>query len=216
MRAAYYNTHECAEVEKVGAGWSDNRPRRVGRVTNPSLALVNHSCEPNYSRVSRGNTTFGFASRPIAKGAEILDTYCKPAAAATREERQRYLAKYNFTCGCAACRDNWPTLAGRPSQLAGLPPSCYKQTPNKVEAQVKRVERAEDALRKTGRKGAGVEEVVARLVALVEEVHKLVRAPHHAISYWEGQLHQALLHQHAAKVTSIPSGLSTVTWPAGL
>ena len=214
MRAAYYNTHECAEVEQVGPGWADHRQRRVGRVTNPTLALINHSCEPNYARVSRGNTTYGFASRTIPKGAEILDTYCKPVAVAAREERQRYLAKYNFTCGCRACRGNWPTLAAMPSQLAGLPPSCYNQPPNKVEAQVKRVERAEDAVRKAGRKGAG-SEVVGRLVALVEEVHKLVKAPHHAISYWEDQLHQALLHQHAAKVTTITSGLSTVTWPAG-
>ena len=65
LRAAYYNTHEVSEVEKTGDRWSENRCRRVGRVTNPTLALINHSCDPNYHRVSNGNTTFGFATRNI-------------------------------------------------------------------------------------------------------------------------------------------------------
>jgi hypothetical protein len=190
MRAAYYNTHEITEVEKTGDGWVDNRARRVGRVTNPSLALINHSCDPNYSRVSHGVTTYGFACRPIGKGQEILDTYCKPVAAAPREERHKHLEKYNFTCGCPACRGNWPTLAGMHSDFSGLPPAMYRQPANSVEASVKRIPRSEEPVHKAERQGGGVVEVAARLAALVEEVHKLVRGPHHAIAYWESQLHQ--------------------------
>jgi len=216
LRAAYYNTHEVSEVEKTGEGWSENRCRRVGRVTNPTLALINHSCDPNYHRVSNGNTTYGFATRNIPKGQEIVDTYCKPVAAVNREERRAYLEKYNFACGCLACKQNWPTLGGMDTEFRGLPPSLYKQPPNRVDAQAKRIERAEDALRKVDKPGAGVEEVVGKLVTLVEEVHKLVKGPHHAIAYWENQLHQALLHLYGAKVTTISSGLSMVTWPANI
>merc|ERR1712223_199767 len=214
LRAAYYNTHEVSEVEKTGDRWSENRCRRVGRVTNPTLALINHSCDPNYHRVSNGNTTYGFATRNIPKGHEIVDTYCKPVAAESREERQAYLEKYNFACGCLACKQNWPTLGGMDTQFKGLPPSLYKQPANRVDAQAKRIQRAEEAFRKVDKPGAGVEEVVGKLVTIVEEVHKLVKGPHHAIAYWENQLHQALLHLYGAKTTSISSGLSVVTWPA--
>ena len=192
LRAAYYNTHEVSEVEKTGEGWSENRCRRVGRVTNPTLALINHSCDPNYHRVSTGNTTYGFATRNIPKGHEIVDTYCKPVAAVNREERQAYLEKYNFVCGCLACKQNWPTLGGMDTEFRGLPPSLYKQPSNRVDAQAKRIQRAEEAFRKVDKPGAGVEEVVGKLVTLVEEMHKLVKGPHHAIAYWENQLHQVM------------------------
>ena len=161
-------------------------------MTNPTLALINHSCDPNYHRVSNGNTTYGFATRNIPKGQEIVDTYCKPVAAVTREERQAYLEKYNFACGCLACKQNWPTLGGMDTEFRGLPPSLYKQPPNRVDAQAKRIQRAEEAFRKVDKPGAGVEEVVIKLVSLVEEVHKLVKGPHHAIAYWENQLHQVV------------------------
>ena len=186
MRCAFYNTHEITEVEKTGDGWSDNNARRVGRVTNPTLALINHSCDPNYLRVSHGSTTYGFAARSIAKGQEILDTYCKPFTAEGLEGRQKYLEKYNFLCGCPACKQNWPSMGGLASELSGLSPSMYRQPRNKVEAQVKRVTRAEDGVRKLGRKG----EAVPAILVLVEELHKLVRLPHHAIAYWENKLHQ--------------------------
>ncbi len=50
--------------------------RRVGRSTNPTLALFNHSCDPNYRRVGFGRRTAGFATRDIRKGEEVVDTYC--------------------------------------------------------------------------------------------------------------------------------------------
>ena len=66
MRAAYYNTHEITELEIQGSGdIEENKVRRIGRVTNPSLALINHSCDPNYRRVSDGTVTYGFACKPI-------------------------------------------------------------------------------------------------------------------------------------------------------
>ena len=61
MRVTYYNTHEIttASVDQDdmmssanggGGGISPEklRLRRIGRATNPTLALLNHSCDPNY------------------------------------------------------------------------------------------------------------------------------------------------------------------------
>ena len=51
MRCAYFNTHETVIAEE-NEGGGDNedavKVRRIGRATNPTLALINHSCDPNY------------------------------------------------------------------------------------------------------------------------------------------------------------------------
>ena len=82
MRVTYYNTHEITTIteysdeEVFGCSNAFNvthspdriRVRRIGRATNPSLALLNHSCDPNYRRVSVGRYTLGFATKTISVG----------------------------------------------------------------------------------------------------------------------------------------------------
>ena len=54
MRCAYFNTHETVIAEEGGDGDSDSvKVRRIGRATNPTLALINHSCDPNYRVVQK-------------------------------------------------------------------------------------------------------------------------------------------------------------------
>ena len=50
MRCAYFNTHETAIAEENEGGDNEDavKVRRIGRATNPTLALINHSCDPNY------------------------------------------------------------------------------------------------------------------------------------------------------------------------
>ena len=70
MRAAYYNTHETTQLltsPGQGQDFTRSSAQRIGRLTNPSLALINHSCDPNYRRVSRGTVTYGFACKPIGE-----------------------------------------------------------------------------------------------------------------------------------------------------
>ena len=112
MRVTFYNSHETTEVEKIGPNWSDNSLQKIGRATNPTLALINHGCDPNYDRVSWGRITLGFACKPIAAGEEIVDTYCQPFVVVAKEERRQRLAKYNFSCACNACKHNWPRMNG--------------------------------------------------------------------------------------------------------
>lgn len=58
MRVTYYNTHEITTTDEDtnGVGFGSDRlaMRRIGRATNPTLALLNHSCDPNYRRISVG------------------------------------------------------------------------------------------------------------------------------------------------------------------
>ena len=82
MRVTYYNTHEittitedtdedvfgCSSAFNVTHSPDRIRVRRIGRATNPSLALLNHSCDPNYRRVSVGRNTLGFATKTIEIG----------------------------------------------------------------------------------------------------------------------------------------------------
>ena len=58
MRVTYYNTHEVTTTDEdtngVGFGTYRLAMRRIGRATNPTLALLNHTCDPNYRRISVG------------------------------------------------------------------------------------------------------------------------------------------------------------------
>jgi hypothetical protein len=102
MRVTYYNTHEITTTEEdevsEGLGPDKLRMRRIGRATNPTLALLNHSCDPNYRRISVGKQTLGFATKLIGIGEEITDTYSPTFAAALKEDRWKSLSKYNFVC----------------------------------------------------------------------------------------------------------------------
>ena len=67
--------------------------------------------------------------------------------------------------------------------------------------QIKRVLRAQENYSRTEKKVGVVEEdLVAGIVSVLEELHKLLKAPHQQIVFWENRLHQALLQSHAARV----------------
>ena len=79
MRVVFYNSHEASAL--VSISQNDKKVLKIGVAINPSLALINHrfgnpelkililfsSCDPNYGRVARGSTVFGFATRAIKK-----------------------------------------------------------------------------------------------------------------------------------------------------
>ena len=52
--------------------WSQNKILKIGVALNPSLALINHSCDPNYARVVRGKSVLAFATRNIRKVETLL------------------------------------------------------------------------------------------------------------------------------------------------
>ena len=58
-----------------------------------------------------------------------------------------------------------------------------------------------------------VEEMIAGIVSVLEELHKLLKPPHQQFVYWENLLHQALLQAHAAKVAMTGSSNGKILWP---
>ena len=109
MRVVYYNCHELTELQP-GSHWSENKIVKIGIAINPSLALINHSCDSNYARVMSGRRVKAFATRTIKAGEEILDVYCGTFAVSEADQRCQVHARYNFCCQCPACMNAWPTL----------------------------------------------------------------------------------------------------------
>ena len=89
--------------------WTCNKIVKIGVAINPSLALINHSCDPNYARVEKGKNVLAFATRLIRKGEEILDVYSGTFVTSEQEDRAEVHQRYNFECRCQACSLNWST-----------------------------------------------------------------------------------------------------------
>ena len=69
----------------------------------PKIARINHSCRPNaaYYWNEKLKRRFVYATREIEHGEEIFVSFI--SLLMTREERQKKLARYGFTCTCPAC-----------------------------------------------------------------------------------------------------------------
>ena len=68
-----------------------SRTRRIGVCLNPTLALINHSCDPNYGRVWVKGTkqVVALCTRTILPGEQICDSYSGVFGVANIESRQR-------------------------------------------------------------------------------------------------------------------------------
>lgn len=69
----------------------------------PRIARINHSCRPNaaYYWNAKLNKRMVYATRNIEDGEEIFVSFI--SLLTTREERQKKLSRYGFTCTCPAC-----------------------------------------------------------------------------------------------------------------
>lgn len=63
----------------------------VGGAVYPTLANVNHSCDPNFTLVNFGKTAVAMAIRQIKEGAEINDSYGAVYHHMDKAERQQFL-----------------------------------------------------------------------------------------------------------------------------
>ena len=94
-----YAPHE--ETEGACArGWAT--PCEVGIAVSSSVAMLNHSCEPNASWELRRGVIVVRALRPIQKDEEVCICYVDPRL--PYKERARKLAEaFFFECDCPAC-----------------------------------------------------------------------------------------------------------------
>jgi len=69
----------------------------------PKIARINHSCRPNaaYYWSEKLQKRIIYATRVIQEGEEVFVSFI--SLLASREERQKRLARYGFVCTCPAC-----------------------------------------------------------------------------------------------------------------
>merc|ERR1719398_495941 len=71
MEVATMNAHEIGQMEVEGeTNWLLAQTKPVGCALEPTLVLLNHSCDPTLLRVNIGTATLCFASRDLAAGEE--------------------------------------------------------------------------------------------------------------------------------------------------
>jgi len=117
MRVVFHNCHEVTEYV------DQNVIRKIGVCLNPSLALINHSCDSNYMRVVKGRRALAFATRLIKKGDQLYDSYSPTFFMVPRAQRTEVTERYNFNCGCEACVENWPSQEKMSDSFKPLPTS---------------------------------------------------------------------------------------------
>ncbi|XP_068236217.1 SET and MYND domain-containing protein 4-like [Palaemon carinicauda] len=111
------NGFQLVEFQCTGPPVTLNRIT-IGSAVFPTLSLVNHSCDPSATTYIYGRTQVIRASRCIAPGEEITESYCQTFYQQEEEERQMGLLEvYQFTCHCEACQKKWPTYSKLPKEM---------------------------------------------------------------------------------------------------
>lgn len=188
MRISKFNSHEVTEVSEEGPSLSSPkaRRRRIGTCINPNLALINHSCDPNYGRVWCHSGVLAFATRPIKKGQEICDSYSGVFSQSILEERSLVHSRYHFRCQCVACKEDWPLMANLEQRIKGLPVQAYKDRSG--------LKRLLEAYKKSKDKQvkADDDEGLEVCVKVVEMAYSVLRPPHAVLYQLEDQIHDYL------------------------
>jgi len=100
---------------------------RIGGAVYPTLALVNHSCDPNFVIIFWGRTAIAVASRTIFKGEEMNDNYGANYANTPLATRRKTMERSHwFTCACRACENNFPEFVKCAKDYKKLPGSAFK------------------------------------------------------------------------------------------
>ena len=114
-----FNSSQVTELAVVKAKY---RWEVIGSSLHPSVALVNHSCDPNTFRFNMNQTCILIASRHISPGEEITMSYSVDFKKVSLPEREFHLLKnYMFQCECRACLEKWPLREALPDELARIP-----------------------------------------------------------------------------------------------
>jgi len=123
MEVATMNAHEIGQMEVEGeTNWLLAQTKPVGCALEPTLVLLNHSCDPTLLRVNIGTATLCFASRDLAAGEEVTDCYSQAYDSIPFVERHPdLLSKYKFDCRCRACKDQWETFHQLPRSFNDVP-----------------------------------------------------------------------------------------------
>ena len=110
------------EITQLSDGVTLNKtnPETVGLALAPTVALLNHACDPLAEVVFFNDRCVVQALQPIAAGEEVCIDYGYLFYTTARSERQACLkAQYHFECDCRACVEKWPLKS---KLWDGIPP----------------------------------------------------------------------------------------------
>ncbi|XP_012257200.2 SET and MYND domain-containing protein 4 [Athalia rosae] len=108
-----FNAHEISELIRPKGAVTLDRSKSIfiGGGVYPSVALLNHSCNPSVIRYFIGTTMVVHALMMIRPGEEVSENYGPIFTVTPQNERKRKLRlQYWFDCSCKACEGNWPLL----------------------------------------------------------------------------------------------------------
>jgi hypothetical protein len=181
MRIARFNCHAIREVNPVQDPTKQKlETQSIGVAVNPTLAMINHSCDSNYGRVwnLNGNIVYAFATRPIKSGEEITDGYSGVYANVPQEEREQIHLRYHFECGCIACKESWP-----------LKNALNQRMPNRKDKSLARLKQLMKQKDQTTNTPKEKYEVLLEAVSLA---YQILQRPHLVICILEDDLYNQL------------------------
>lgn len=88
--------------------------RTIGSGLCLFASLFNHSCDANVKKVTVDNKIAFVVAKPVKAGEQLFINYGCSSARLSRKERQTMLQRYNFSCDCEACVNNYPRLQDLP------------------------------------------------------------------------------------------------------
>merc|ERR1719322_342637 len=116
-----YNMHAILAEDVSGDSpnnWNKWISKSMGTAIYPTLALLNHSCDPNITKYFDGKKVVVVAGKKIFKGEEVTENYFPFYPYISTEDRQKFLLKhYCFDCKCVACEADYPMKEFIPSIL---------------------------------------------------------------------------------------------------
>ena len=171
-----FNSHSVHEMT-TNFEWE-----KIGTSINPSLALVNHSCDSNAIRCNLNKNSILVAGRHIKEGEEITDSYTVHFRGTSKNQRQYHTLKnYLFSCECSACLGNWPMEDEVPDMLPRIPTLDQEKVFTKRTGDKKDiVKNIVDTRRKVESclKEKNYEEAIVGYQDLCEQLDQHVRKPH--------------------------------------
>ncbi|XP_059482634.1 SET and MYND domain-containing protein 4 [Neocloeon triangulifer] len=121
LQITQFNSHEVSELVSRN---NDAEPKSlfIGGAVYPTLALLNHSCNPSVMRYhAPGGVVVVRAVRPIQPGEDVSENYGPLWTRESRDvRRQRLRDQYWFDCACEACDAEWPLFDEIPDDAIRL------------------------------------------------------------------------------------------------
>ncbi|XP_059094813.1 SET and MYND domain-containing protein DDB_G0273591-like [Tigriopus californicus] len=180
MRVIRFNCHEILAKQEGQA-----HPKKIGFGINPSLALINHSCDSNYGRVwsSDQQKVLAFATRPIKMGQQICDVYSGVFSKSSKQERREVHDRYHFQCQCEPCLEDWPVLEHLPKGVHNLPKQNYHEGVTTQQLKI-----LASLLKRVKQRPMEISTLKEALVL----AHECLKPPHLVLVQLEESLHAAL------------------------